>query len=268
VLEPPVITLTTDFGLKDTFVGVMKGVILGINPQARIIDITHHIERHNILEASQVISESHRYFPPGSIHVVVVDPGVGSMRRPLIVVTEEHFFIGPDNGVFSGIYESADPHNLKVYHLTSADYFLPSVSSTFHGRDIFSPVAACLSKGTAPEKFGTLIDDTVRIASPSPVLTGSTLTGEITSIDNFGNAISNIKDHDLVKLSPPEFEKTFKVIVGSEAFNIVSCYKENEGSSSSAIINSSGRLEIFVYQGSAAEKYNIRIGDSISVSLL
>jgi S-adenosylmethionine hydrolase len=268
VLEPPVITLTTDFGLKDPFVGVMKGVILKIIAHARIIDITHHIARHSILEASQTISESHTYFPSGSIHVVVVDPGVGSMRRPLLVEAGTHYFIGPDNGVFSQIYEDTDPQALNVFHLTSEEHFLPAVSSTFHGRDIFAPVAAWLAKGTAPEKLGSPIDDAVAIIVPKPVFSGSTISGIITSIDNFGNAISNIRDSDLVKLAPPESGKTFKVTFGKEEFNIVRCYEENEGSRSSAIINSSGRLEIFVCQGSAAEKHNIRIGDSVSISLV
>lgn len=268
MLEPPVITLTTDFGLSDPFVGVMKGVIVGINPQATIIDITHNIERYNILEASQVISESHTYFPSGSIHVVVVDPGVGSMRRPLLVVTGDHYFIGPDNGVFSQIYENTDPHLLKVFHLTSADYFLPAVSSTFHGRDIFAPVAAWLSKGTDPAKIGAMIDDPVKITVPEPVISGSTISGEIISIDHFGNAVSNIKDSYLVKLAPPGSGKIFKVTYGGEQLNIVRCYEEHEGNSSSAIINSSGCLEIFVYQGSAAEKHNIKIGDAVSVSIV
>ncbi len=267
MLETPIITLTTDFGLKDPFAGVMKGVILGINPKAKIIDITHSVQRHNIFEASQVLFMSYKYFPPTTIHVAVIDPGVGGSRRPILVVTEDHYFIGPDNGVFSRIYESSDPNFLKVLNLTATHYFLPDIGATFHGRDVFAPVAAWLSKGLDTFKFGEPVDDYIKISAPKPVLSNNTLTGEIISIDIFGNAISNIMKDDLPKLASVESKENFRVIYNNEHLPIVSYYAENKNNNLAAIINSFGYIELFVFQGSASEKYNIKIGDSVIVSL-
>lgn len=268
MLDKPIITLTTDFGLKDPFAGLMKGVIVGINPDARIVDITHNIQRHNVFEASQVLAMSYKYFPSTTIHVAVVDPSVGSMRRPLLVVTEDHYFIGPDNGIFSPIFEDLKSTFFKVYHITASHYYLPISGSTFHGRDIFAPVAAWLSKGVESHKMGEQIDDYIKIPAPKSVTSAdNTITGEIIVIDNFGNAISNITRDDLAKLADVESGDKFRVTYNKETLPLVHYYAENENDGLKAIINSFGHLELFAFRGSASEKYNIKIANKVTVSL-
>jgi S-adenosylmethionine hydrolase len=269
LLEKPVITLTTDFGLKDPFVGLMKGVILGINPNAIIIDITHDISRHDIFEAAQVISMSYKYFPPTSIHIVVVDPGVGSTRKPILVTTEDHYFIGPDNGVFTAIYEKLQNHFLKVIEITAKHYYRPMSGFTFHGRDIFAPIAAHLSKGTESRIFGEQVEDFTRINMPKPVISdNSMINGEIVSIDKFGNAISNITPDEMAQLAPLEDKNKFKITFNNNDIYMVTYYAASQDDNLHGIINSFGHLEVFVYRRSVAEQCNIKIGDSVSVSLI
>lgn len=265
--ENKLITLTTDFGLKDPFAGLIKGVILGINPEAHVIDLTHNIQRHNIFEASQSILMSYKYFPSSSIHVVVVDPGVGGNRRPILVVTADHYFIGPDNGVFTSIFDTCQSSFFQVYHITASHYFLPMSGSTCHGRDIFAPISAWLSKGIASRKLGDEIDDFVRISVPKSVVSGNTLSGEIVSIDIFGNAISNISKDSLEALAPPESWNNLKVTFNNNQLPLVNFYAENENAEISAIINSFGRLELFAFKDDASTKFNIKIGDSVLISL-
>lgn len=267
MLKAPIITLTTDFGLKDPFAGLMKGVILGINPDARIVDITHNIQRHNIYEASRVIAMSYKYFPPGSIHIAVVDPGVGGSRRPILVIAEDRFFIGPDNGVFTSIYEESQPEHLKVIHISASDYFLPMSGSTFHGRDIFAPVAAWLSRGTEPGKFGKEIEDHIKLNIPGPLVSNKTIKGRIVSVDNFGNCISNIGRDDMEELASLTSRDKIEIIYRKKQLPLADHYAEYE-TGLSAIINSFGQLELFVYKGSAAENYNIKTGDSVTVTLI
>ncbi len=270
MLAKPIITLTTDFGLKDPFVGVMKGVILKINPEAEIIDITNNISQHNIFEASQVISMSYRYFPSTTIHVVVVDPGVGGNRRPLLVVTEDHYFIGPDNGLFTPVYEELQSSFFKVIHLTASHFFLPINGSTFHGRDVFAPSAAWLSKGIESSKFGEEITDYVTIPSTRARVEGSTIKGNIISIDIFGNAITNITTGNMAKLNPDIAESRYRVKYKGAELPLVKHYSDPNvsGQGLSAVINSFGHLELFVYKENAASKYNITIGDSVEASLI
>lgn len=268
MLERTLITLTTDYGLKDSFVGMTKGVIMGINPNARIIDITHNIERHNIYEASQVIGMSYKYFPPATIHVAVVDPGVGGERRPILVVTENYYFVGPDNGIFTRIFEKENNHFFKVLHITSSHFFLQASGATFHGRDVFAPVAAWLSKGVDTLKFGERIEDFVRLALPKPVLTGDNfLTGEIVTFDHFGNAISNITLDDLTRLAPPGSREKFRIMCKDSHCPFLEYYSEAKGRELSATINGFGHLEFFVNQGSTAEAFNIKIGDPVNITL-
>lgn len=267
MLSTPIITLTTDFGLKDPFAGLMKGVILKINPNVQVVDITHNIQRHNIFEASQVIAMSHKYFPPKTIHVVVVDPGVGSLRRPIMVITENYYFMGPDNGIFTSIFEESGTPLSKVIHLTSSHYFLPSSGSTFHGRDIFAPAAAWLSKGLESSRFGDKIDDYTKIKIPLVEVVNNHVAGKIVAIDNFGNAISNIKMDDLSKLVPEVLTSRFKIVYNNEPLSMVNYYAESKSTGLASLINSFGHLELFVYQGHAAEQFNIKIGDSVYVSL-
>jgi len=267
MLDRPIITLTTDFGLKDPFAGLMKGVILGINPKAMITDISHNIERHNIFEASQALSMSYNFFPPTSIHLAVVDPGVGGKRRPILVVTDNHYFIGPDNGIFTPVFNKSEGQYLKVLHITASHYFLPMSGSTFHGRDIFGPVAAWLSKGVDSYKFGEEINDYVTIPSPKPDISEETISGEVVSIDTFGNAITNITRKDMTMINPMESSDKFKIYYNDKQMTLVNFYSENESSKASAIINSFGHLEIFAYKENASLKLNIRIGDKVSVTL-
>ena len=190
-----IITLTTDFGLKDPYVGIMKGVILSINPEAKVIDIGHQLKAGFIFQASTLIQESYPFFPKGTVHVGVVDPGVGGDRRPIVVKTKEHLFVGPDNGMFWPIIK-AHPH-AEVIQLTEHKYFLPHLSYTFHGRDIFAPVAAHLSRGVAPWQMGQGISDPVQLAFPSPQQTRDILTGQVIRVDHFGNLVTNIPRKEL-----------------------------------------------------------------------
>ena len=266
--ENPIITLTTDFGLKDPFVGMMKGVILGINPKVKIVDITHNIQQHNISEASQTLQMSYNYFPSSTIHIAVVDPGVGSSRRPIMFLADNHYFIGPDNGIFSSIMNEADPDYLSVVHITADHYFRSTIGATFHGRDIFATVGAWLSKGVDLSKFGEPIDDYTKISVPEAVLSdNNSLTGEIASIDNFGNAISNITRDNLNSLDSSGAGR-FRVIYNNAPLTFVSFYAESKGPVLSAIINSSDRLELFVDKKNAADNYNIKIGDKVEVTLI
>lgn len=270
MLAKPIITLTTDFGLNDPFVGLVKGVILNINPEAEIIDITHNISRHNIFEASQIISMSCRYFPPTTIHVVVVDPGVGGGRRPLLVITEDYYFIGPDNGLFTPVYEEFQSSFFKVMHLTASHYFLPMNGLTFHGRDVFAPAAAWLSKGIDVFKFGEQITDYVTIPSTRAKIEGGIIKGNVISIDTFGNAVTNITTGIMAKLNPDIEKSRYRVKYKGAELPLVRYYADPNASALglSAVINSFGHLELFFYKENAASKYNVNIGDSVEAALM
>lgn len=265
MLDRPVITLTTDFGLKDSFVGVMKGVICSINPDANIIDISHSITPHNIIEASQVIAMSYKYFPQAAIHMAVVDPGVGGQRRPILIAADDYYFIGPDNGLFTPIFEG--PHYfMKVFHITASHYYLPLKSATFHGRDIFAPVAAWLSKGVDSSKFGEEIDDYVKLDIPKPMVSGGTIEGEVIYIDNFGNAMTNITHDKIIELGMDLSEGKLKVLCKDMEINLLNYYLQAKGAGLSALLNSSGLLELFIYTDSASASFGIKIGDKVSVT--
>lgn len=185
----PIITLLTDFGTQDYFVGAMKGVILSINPEARFVDVTHETPPQDIEAAAFNLLACYRDFPSGTIHVAVVDPGVGSKRRALMIQCASQFFVGPDNGLFSWICEQEKDY--VVRHITSEQFFRQPVSSTFHGRDVFAPVAAHLSKGAKTEEFGPIIDDFVRLDSLEPRASAGTIEGRIIHVDRFGNCVTN-----------------------------------------------------------------------------
>jgi S-adenosylmethionine hydrolase len=262
----PLITLTTDFGLEDPFAGVMKGVILSINPAANIVDLSHGIESHNIREAAFFVGTNYNYFPHRTAHVVVVDPGVGSRRRPILVVTENHYFIGPDNGVFSYVYEK-EKAMLRVYHITADHYFLKAKSSTFQGRDLFAPVAAWLTGGKDPENFGTAITDYETIYLPVPALADSSVTGEVLHIDKFGNSISNISRAVIDDLLNTNTGGTLQVFLGSREVPLLEYYGQSSDKGLCAIINSSEYLELFVNQGSAAKDFAISKGDPVALKV-
>src|SRR5262245_41467438 len=219
----PLITLTTDFGLEDPFVGVMKGVILGIAPDVQIVDVTHSIPSHDVVRASLTLRSSHRFFPEGTVHVVVVDPGVGSSRRPILISTKRYFFVGPDNGVLSVACELED--QVQVFHLTSRQYFLEPVSNTFHGRDIFSPVAACLSRGVAPDVLGERVQSLVKLEFPQVRKSGNTLIAKVLHADKFGNLLTNVSADDMT--TPQKGSPSFVIQIGDkEISQLRSSYAE------------------------------------------
>lgn len=265
------ITLLTDFGHEDTYVGIVKGVILRVLPQATIVDLCHNIPSHDILRAAFLVYISYPFFPSRSIHLVIVDPGVGSSRRPLLVVTRDHYFIGPDNGVLSYIFEGGDLR--RVIEITARHYFLPSMSSSFHGRDIFAPVAAYLCKGIEVDAFGSEVSDFIEIPLPKLRLASeNVLTGEILHVDRFGNMITNISHQDLIcLLGMKERDKArlaLKIGTDIEIKGLRSYYGEGEGGKLEAIIGSSGHVEIYVNQGKANLVSHKDIGDPIAVGFL
>ena len=263
-----IITLTTDFGYEDPFVGVMKGVILKINPGAEIIDLTHGIRPQDILEAALTIGLNYKYFPDNTIHVVVVDPGVGSGRRPVLVECDRHFFIGPDNGVFSYIFKK-EHDILDVIHITSEHYFLSTKSPTFQGRDFFAPAAAWFSKGVNMSSFGERVTDYQTIDLPFPELTAEgTVTGEVIQIDRFGNAITNIAKADMERLEGAGAEAEYRIILGDRAVPLKDFYAQSADRSLCAVVNSSDNLEFFIYSGSASKEFSISIGDRVEISLI
>lgn len=252
-----VITLTTDFGTKDTFVAEVKAVILSINPSVLIVDITHEIEPFNVLEAAIKLSSASKYFPLGSIHLAVVDPGVGSSRRPIIVHTERAFYVGPDNGILSLALKG---QLIKgIYEIRTSEFKIGG--PTFHARDVFAPASARLSRGEGLETLGRPINDFIRLSIAEPeVRPNRMIRGEVIIIDRFGNAITNIKKEQLEL-------KGFRVIVKGRDIPLFNYYKEAEGLPAGALINSSGYLELFRYQGNVAETLNLRIHDAVEVFL-
>jgi S-adenosylmethionine hydrolase len=259
-----IITLTTDFGQRDPYVGMMKGVILSINPLARIVDITHDIEAGSIREGSTIIKEAYRYFPSGTVHVGVVDPGVGSTRRPIAVAADGHFFVGPDNGLFWPAI-AARPRT-EVIHLTEKRYWMATVSSTFHGRDIFAPVAAHLSQGTDPFQMGKTITNPVTLSQPFIMRERDLVVGEVIRVDHFGNLITNISGDILAEFSS---SPGLRVTIGRLELNGThTAYHEVPEGEALALIGSSNSLEIAVNSGSAQEKLGDEggIGAKVTVS--
>ena len=254
-----IITLTTDFGLDDIYAGVMKGVILSINPACTIVDITHAVAPLDIAAGALALESACPYFPQGTIHVAIVDPGVGGGRRQIVVHTDRSLFVGPDNGILSFVLSG--PGLKAVYELTAAEYFLPEPSATFHGRDIFGPAAAHLSKGVPPERMGRRIDDPVMLPQAVPVLQGNMLEGRIMHIDRFGNLITNIR-RDM--LEGFVLESHIRVDVkGTTMTKLMPSYAAAQEGELFCIIGSSGRLEISLKNGSAAARLGACRGDSI-----
>ena len=265
--HPPIITLTTDFGLNDHFVGAMKGVILRIAPDAQIVDISHAVQPFDILDGALTISQAYSYFPSGTVHMVVVDPGVGTARRPIILVGEHHLFVAPDNGVLSMLY--AREERISVRHVTAEHYFLQPRSNTFHGRDIFSPIAAYLAKGVDPTRFGEEIKDYVRFDVPRPKpVDERTLRGVVLKVDRFGNLITNIAPSDIphVFASP---SPTFQIAVGAKGpvKRLCASYAEGDPGEVFAILGSMGFLEIATNRGSAYQLLGAGKGSEVKVEM-
>lgn len=262
----PIVTLTTDFGLNDHFVGTMKGVILKIVPHAEIVDICHSVQAFDILDGALALAQAYSYFPPRTVHLVVVDPGVGSARRPIIASSEDQNFVAPDNGVLSLMY--AREERLSVRHITSHHYFLQPISNTFHGRDIFAPVAAYLAKGVDHEKFGEEITDFVRFNAPRPKPTdANTIRGVVLRVDRFGNLITNFAPQD----APALFQQTppaFKIVVGKREISVMrSNYAEGAPGEVFGILGSMGYLEIVANRSSAAQLVGSGKGTEVQLIL-
>jgi S-adenosyl-L-methionine hydrolase (adenosine-forming) len=261
----PIITLTTDFGLNDHFVGAMKGVILEIAPEAQIIDISHSVQPFDILDGALTISQSYSYFPSGTVHMIVVDPGVGTARRPILMVGERHVFVAPDNGVLSLVY--AREERISVRHITAEHYFLQPRSNTFHGRDIFSPCAAYLAKGVEHSRFGEEISDYVRFGAPRPKpVDERTLRGVVLKVDRFGNLITNITPKDAPQLFG-EAPAAFKISIGTkmQATRICSSYAEGSPGEVFGILGSMGFLEVATNRGSANQMMGAGKGSEVNV---
>jgi S-adenosylmethionine hydrolase len=259
----PIITLTSDFGLKDSFPGVLKGVIWRICPEAQIADITHSIEPQNVLEGALTLARVVPYFPAGTIHVAVIDPSVGTRRRPLAARIGWYLFVGPDNGLFTPIYEEAEKHDwlMEIVELTNPRYWLANVSHTFHGRDVFAPVAAHLANGDPLTDMGRLIKDPVRLNLPRPLKTPTGWTAHVLICDHFGNLAT-----DLMAASIKRPENLFIRIAGREIRGLVASYASREPGDLIALADSDGRLEVAVVDGSAAETLAVRVGDPVEVS--
>ncbi|MEX2263754.1 MAG: SAM-dependent chlorinase/fluorinase [Bryobacteraceae bacterium] len=260
---PSIITLTTDFGLSDHFTGVMKGVILGIYPAARLVDISHQVGAFDVTEAGFVISQAYRYFPKKTVHLIVVDPGVGTSRRPIVAEAAGQYFVAPDNGVLSMVY-AAEKH--KVRAVTEEKYFRKEVSHTFHGRDIFSPVAAHLAKGVLPSRLGKPIQDYLRLHFEKPVRTARRgWTGSILKVDRFGNLITNFSTAEF----PTVGEQAFELSVGLQyVTQFARTYAECQPGELFAIVGSSGYLEISSNQASAAKMLGCGAGAPVELRLL
>jgi S-adenosyl-L-methionine hydrolase (adenosine-forming) len=273
----PIVTLITDFGDRDSYVGAMKGVLLSILPDARIVDVTHQVEPQNIRQAAATLSEVYPFFPAHTVHLVIVDPGVGSTRDPIAVETTRGKFVAPDNGVLTYVLQN-EP-GWKAVRLDKSDFWrAQSPSNTFHGRDIFSSVAAHLAGGTPLEQLGSTIDNLTQISVSSVAINGNMIKGEVVHIDHFGNVITNIGDlrwasDDVLELHRPEQSSPLR-IDAKKAHVIVSwhtldgiypMYSAVGPGHRLALVGSGGELEIAVNQGNAADSMNIKPGDPVSI---
>ncbi|HUO35521.1 MAG TPA: SAM-dependent chlorinase/fluorinase [Candidatus Acidoferrum sp.] len=260
----PIITLTTDYGTNDHFVGAMKGVILNVNPEATVVDVTHGVIPHDILDGALAIGRAYKYFPARTIHVVVVDPGVGTQRRPILVAGDTHYFVAPDNGVLSVVFDQSE--TLHAWHITSEHYFLHPVSNTFHGRDIFAPVAGWLSKSWQTASFGEEITDFVRFSIPKPKSQGSQVKGVVLRVDHFGNLITNVSPQDVPALAAPDGKVTVRA-GNAEIKKICSTFAEGAPGEPIGILGSSGYLEIVVNKGNAAKTLGAARGAEVTVEV-
>jgi S-adenosylmethionine hydrolase len=260
----PIITLTTDFGVNDHFIGAVKGVILGIAPEAQIVDISHAVQPFDILDGALTISQAYSYFPSETVHMVIVDPGVGTARRPIILTADKHRFVAPDNGVLSLVYDREE--RISVRHITAQHYFRQPVSQTFHARDIFAPVASQLAKGVDVEKIGDEVTDYVRFAAPRPKpVDERTLRGVVLKVDRFGNLITNITQQDAPQLFGGA-AGAFKIAIGKgQATSICNSYADGAPGEVFGILGSMGFLEIAANRGSAFQLLGAGKGSEVNV---
>ena len=268
----PVITLLSDFGLSDSYVGAMKGVISSICPGASIVDITHEAPPQDVLQGAFLLSTAWQFFPSGTVHVAVVDPGVGTERKPLLVRAQGHFFLAPDNGILSMVMPGEDdatapfqphqadvPPGVEAFALTNSAYWLHPVSNTFHGRDIFAPVAANLLLGIAPVDMGERVEEMVRLAVPKPLWQDGFLTGYVLHLDRFGNIVTNIVMRDIAEVSDG-----IEIEVGKRK---ISRFSNTYGDTNelTALIGGQGYLEVALPNGNAALELGVRVQDRVVV---
>lgn len=274
LVNGPLLVFTTDFGLVDSYAGVMKGVALGINPDLRFIDLTHQVSPQNIAQGAFVLGVSHRYFPPHAIHVAVVDPGVGTNRRPILLETPHGAFVAPDNGLLSQVVSEQlaerscgpgpvpVPPSFRAWHLTNPDYWLQPVSHTFHGRDIFTPVAAHLSRGVPPDTMGGRTGELQFLPLPPPRLEADRIRGEIIYADIYGNLISSIPASAIAGSKVSEIR-----IRGRAITRLARTFNDTGGSSGLvALVGSHGYLEVAVPNGSAAAVLSAGPGEPVTVA--
>lgn len=262
----PLLTLTTDFGLKDGTVGILKGVIWSICPQARIADISHLVRPQNILEAAFVLARAAPYFPPDTVHVFVVDPGVGTARRPLAARIGQAYYVGPDNGALTFLLERAEREGqaCTFVHLTRPEYWLPQVSRVFHGRDIFAPCAAHLARGVPLHELGEPLSDPLRLPLPQAERTARGWRGQVIYVDHFGNLIVNVSAEQIASIPPTRFCLRVKQ---NEIRNLVRTFGERPAGDLVALPGSSGYLVVAQVNGSAAEALGVEVGEAVEVSL-
>jgi S-adenosylmethionine hydrolase len=255
-----IVTLITDFGWVGEYVGALKGAILRVNPRCLIVDITHQINPQNILQASFVLRKSYSYYPPGTVHGVVVDPGVGTKRRALVVEKDKYFFVGPDNGVFSGLLSTGG--EIRARELTRKEYFLTPVSDTFHGRDVFAPVTGHLSLGLDPLKLGPKVKNLVRMDFPEPRRGKNHLTARVLWADSFGNLITNVTREEYAR----KLETHFQIQGQGWSINRLSrTYGEGKPGQPLALFGSGGLLEISVNRGNARNTLGLNAANSFTI---
>ncbi|NVM54120.1 MAG: SAM-dependent chlorinase/fluorinase [Candidatus Helarchaeota archaeon] len=266
-MQEPIITLLTDFGERDPYVGAMKGVILSICPNIRIVDLSHNIQKHNIREGAFYLFSSVKYYPKNTIHLVVIDPGVGSERKSLIIQSDNYFFVGPDNGVLS--LAALEDKVQKVIEINNTAYFLKPVSNTFHGRDIFAPIAAHLAINQTPTHFGSLSQNWIQIKIPQVSVNNDEIVGEIIHIDRFGNIITNISRNFFKKLDASR-NYIIEININNQNLKIPLCtsYDQVKIGDFLGIFGSTEFLEISKNQKSAADTLDAQIEEKISVKLL
>jgi S-adenosylmethionine hydrolase len=260
-----IITITTDFGGRDHFVGAMKGVILTINPEANLLDISHDVASYSVVDGAFTIAQAYQYFPSETVHLVVVDPGVGGERRPILVQAGRHYFVGPDNGVFSFIYEREE--RITVRHITASHYFLQPVSRTFHGRDVFAPIAAWLTKGIDPSNIGEPISDYRRFANLNPRIESEYRAhGIVLKADKFGNLITNFSIAHFPQFVLPQ-APVFRIeINGQQLTRLHKSFDEGAPGEIFAMVGSSGYLEIVCNGAPASRSLKAASGDEIVLS--
>ncbi len=261
---PPLIALLTDFGTGDHYVAAMKGIILTINPDARIVDLSHEIAPQNVTEASFTLSAVYRCFPRGSIMVAVVDPGVGGSRRIICLEAGGYVFLAPDNGLLTPV--ARREKRRRIFLVTNRRYFRKEVSATFHGRDVFAPAAAHLSLGVRPEKLGRKTETMVELDLPAPMTSGGILTGEVIHVDRFGNLVTNVTREAFARFRKTRYGNTIAIeIAGTRIRGLSRTYTERAPGEPLAIIGSGGRLEISVNGGSARRVLNAGTGTPVRI---